>query len=63
MKPKIEPGIYCTTAEAAAILKISIRGVRKILDHRDKTGKFPGAIKRGRDWLIPKTDLQAQLQK
>lgn len=54
---------FYTTSEAAAILKISRRGVQKILEHRDKTGNFPNAIKYGRDWLIPDSDIQHVLDK
>ncbi len=54
---------FYTTSEAAALLKISRRGVQKILEHRHKTGKFPGAVKYGRDWLIPACDVNAYINK
>jgi excisionase family DNA binding protein len=40
---------YQTTAEAAARLGVTPGYLRQLL----VAGRIPGAVKRGRDWLIP----------
>lgn len=47
-----------TTAEAAQYLRpaVTVRRVRAMLKQR----KFPNAQLRGRDWLIPRADLDAE---
>lgn len=44
-----------TTTEAATYLKVEPVTIRKYLAKRTV---FPNAEKRGRDWLIPESDLE-----
>jgi hypothetical protein len=55
---------YYTTHEAAALQKIKLNTVQRRLKRdenkpREKR-RYPNAIKRGRDWLIPKQDIEPQ---
>lgn len=49
---KTEPD-FVTTAEAAVSLGLTVRRVQAMLN----AGKFVGAQKFGRDWLIPRASL------
>lgn len=42
-----------TTAQAAEVLSLSVRRVKQLCTD----GRFPGARKLGRDWLIPAGDV------
>ncbi len=44
-----------TTAQAAAIIGVIPARVRRLAED----GRFPGARKHGRDWLIPRADVTA----
>lgn len=46
---------YLTTTETAAELGVSRQRIRQFIDE----DRLPGAIKAGRDWLIPKDALEA----
>jgi len=48
---------YATIAEAAGALGVSDRRVRYMVT----AGAFAGAVKRGRDWLIPRGALKQEL--
>jgi hypothetical protein len=51
-----------TTHEAATFLKIDLKTLQKRLkrdaDKPPAQRHYPGAVKRGRDWLIPEQDIQ-----
>lgn len=47
-----------TTKEAAELLQVSEASIRVWLNNEDeKARRFPNAVKFGRDWQIPETDV------
>jgi excisionase family DNA binding protein len=44
---------WLTTKQVAEELFVSVRRVQALI----KSGRFPSALKRGRDWYIKDTDL------
>jgi predicted GIY-YIG superfamily endonuclease len=51
-------GIYATVIEATAILGVNDSYVRQLL----RRGNIPGAVKIGRDWIIPVIDGQIKIK-
>lgn len=45
---------YMTCQEAASLLGLTIRRVQQMC----KNGMIPGAIKKGRSWMIPKDSVE-----
>ena len=51
-------GRMLTTNEAAEVLQVSVASVRVWLNSdEEKSRRFPNAIKFGRDWQIPESDV------
>jgi len=44
-----------TTAEAASVLSVTERRVQAMI----RAGRLPNAVKAGRDWLIPESDIES----
>lgn len=55
----LEAGEYITSHQASDLLDLTTGNVTKMINR----GKFPGAIKVGRDWLIPVLAVQAYYKK
>lgn len=50
---------YLTVREAAKLLRVTEWTIRKHL----REGVYPGAIRPGRNWLIPRADVHAYFKK
>jgi excisionase family DNA binding protein len=44
-----------TSKQVAEKLKVSTRRVRALLE----SGRFPGAVREGRDWLVPNSAVES----
>ena len=51
-------GVYATVTEAVKILGFNESYIRRLL----KEGKVRGAVKTGRDWLIPVIDGEIKIR-
>ena len=59
----INPENYITAAQAAKELGLAPSAKTSNISARAKAGKIPGALKLGRDWLLPKEWLAVELEK